>query len=54
MSQLKSKATAKIEVSEVKAQFKRKLQSPEYFTEKILNKKLWPVQAEILKLVEKT
>ena len=41
----------KIEVSEVKAQFKKKLQSPEYFTGKILNKKLWPVQAEILNSV---
>ncbi len=41
----------KIEVSEVKAQFKKKLQSPEYFTKKILNKKLWHVQAEILKSV---
>lgn len=38
-------------VQQVKSCFIKKLQDPEYFTEKILNKKLWPVQAEILKSV---
>lgn len=38
-------------VQQVKSHFIEKLQDPEYFTEKILNKKLWPVQAEILKSV---
>lgn len=32
----------------VKASFREKLQNPEYFTRKILNKSLWPIQAEIL------
>lgn len=38
-------------VQQVKSSFIKKLQDPEYFTEKILNKKLWPIQAEILKSV---
>lgn len=37
--------------SELKADFKEKLQDPEYFTSKILNKKLWSIQAEILQSV---
>ncbi|MBQ3447776.1 MAG: hypothetical protein IJG37_09060 [Synergistaceae bacterium] len=35
----------------VKASFREKLQDPSYFTQKILNKTLWPVQAEILRSV---
>lgn len=35
----------------IKASFRKKLQDPEYFTSKILNKTLWPVQAEILRSV---
>ena len=35
----------------IKASFRARLQDPEYFTSKILNKTLWPVQAEILKSV---
>ena len=38
----------------IKAAFRKKLQDPEYFTRKILNKTLWPVQAEILKSVRDT
>ena len=35
----------------IKASFREKLQDPEYFTKTILNKTLWPIQAEILKSV---
>lgn len=35
----------------IKAHFIEKLQDPSYFTEKILNKHLWPLQAEILRSV---
>ncbi len=38
-------------VQQVKSCFIEKLQDPEYFTQKILNKSLWPIQAEILKSV---
>ncbi len=41
----------KANVQEAKTHFKIKLQDPSYFTEKILNKSLWPLQAEILKSV---
>ena len=47
MSQVKSPP----KIQEVKSSFIKKLQEPEYFTQKILNKSLWPVQAEILKSV---
>lgn len=40
-----------ISVDDVKANFRNKLRDPEYFTSRILNKKLWPVQSEILKSV---
>lgn len=40
-----------INASAVKDNFKAKLQDPSYFTQRILNKSLWPVQAEILKSV---
>ena len=36
---------------EIKSSFINSLQDPEYFTQKILNKKLWPIQTEILKSV---
>ncbi|MBQ3455004.1 MAG: hypothetical protein IJG36_01085, partial [Synergistaceae bacterium] len=39
------------DASMVKKDFKQKLQDPSYFTRKILNKELWPVQAEILRSV---
>lgn len=42
---------AKADVQQVKAHFKKKLQDPSYFTQRILNKLLWPMQAEILKSV---
>lgn len=35
----------------IKDTFREKLKGPEYFTRKILNKKLWPIQAEILRSV---
>ncbi len=38
-------------IQQVKSHFIEKLQDPSYFTEKILNKSLWPMQAEILKSV---
>lgn len=38
-------------VQQIKSQFVKRLQNPEYFTQKILNKPLWPVQAEILRSV---
>ena len=44
-----TKAHAK--VKDIKENFKKQIQNPEYFTEKILNKKLWPIQTEILKSV---
>ena len=37
--------------TEIKATFRKKIRDPEYFTKRILNKELWPVQAEILKSV---
>lgn len=40
-----------LEASSVKEHFKAKLQDPSYFTQKILNKTLWPLQAEILNSV---
>ena len=40
-----------IEATAVKEKFKEKLQDPSYFTEKILKKQLWPLQAEILQSV---
>lgn len=43
----REKATA----ATIKASFREKLRDPEYFTEKILNKKLWSIQAEILRSV---
>jgi len=36
---------------EIKESFINSLRDPEYFTKRILNKQLWPVQAEILKSV---
>ncbi len=39
------------EVQTIKAKFRQKLQDPEYFTSKILNKHLWSIQSEILKSV---
>ena len=39
------------EARKIKTSFREKLQDPEYFTQKILGKSLWPVQAEILKSV---
>lgn len=38
-------------VNDVKSYFIKQLLDPEYFTEKILNKHLWSIQAEILKSV---
>ena len=40
-----------IRAEDVKSRFKVKLQDPEYFTSRILNKRLWPIQAEILRSV---
>ena len=40
-----------ISLYEVETTFKKKLQDPSYFAKKILNKKLWPMQAEILQSV---
>lgn len=41
-----------VEASAIKENFKEKLQDPSYFTQKILNKVLWPVQEEILRSVQ--
>ncbi len=41
----------RVEAERMKADFKEKLQDPEYFTSRILNKPLWPVQAAILQSV---
>ena len=53
MARTRTRKVPKYEVSadEVKSRFKEKLLDPEYFTSRILNKKLWPVQSEILKSV---
>ena len=40
-----------IQVDEAKTKLKRRLQSPEYFTSRVLNKQLWPVQRDILNSV---
>ena len=41
----------KTQKGEIKLSFINSLQDPEYFTSRILNKKLWPIQSEILKSV---
>ena len=40
-----------IQVDEAKARLKLRLQNPEYFTSRVLGKKLWPVQMDILNSV---
>lgn len=40
------------QVQAIKAHFITQVQDPSYFTEKILNKQLWPIQAEILHSVQ--
>ena len=51
MARTKKPPKASLKAQAIKATFRAKLQDPEYFTRKILNKTLWPVQAEILKSV---
>ena len=41
----------KSKADEIKQNFIHSIQNPKYFTQRILNKQLWPVQAEILKSV---
>ena len=51
MRKTKTIPKAQERATQIKASFRKKLEDPEYFTQKILNKKLWPMQAEILRSV---
>lgn len=51
MKKAKKPPQVQEKANRIKAQFKERLQDPSYFTQKILNKTLWSVQAEILQSV---
>ena len=46
-----NEASIEKKLVEIETNFIKELQDPEYFIQKILNKKLWPIQAEILRSV---